>query len=92
MGPLLLDDGSGLVLDVDRRLVVTTSGVMTNLDKVIVDVPVLDGEEVVVEAGDYFKNTSPAFATVLYRDPQRNLAMVPVETKPQQREKWANLN
>src|SRR5688572_20040099 len=38
--------GSGLVLDVDRRLVVTTSGVMTNLDKVIVDLPVFDGDDV----------------------------------------------
>ena len=74
--------GSGLVLDVDRGLVITTAGVMTNYDKLICDVPAFDGDDVVVEASDYYKNSKPAMGTVLYRDNRRNLAILHVDSMP----------
>lgn len=74
--------GSGLILDVDRGLVITTAGVMTNFDKLICDLPAFDGDDVVVEARDYYKNSNPAFGTVLYRDQRRNLAILHVDSLP----------
>ena len=74
--------GSGLILDVDRHLVITTAGVMTNYDKLICDLPAFDGDDVVVEPSEYYKNNSPAFGTVLYRDPARNLAILHVDKLP----------
>jgi len=74
--------GSGLVLDVDRHLVITTAGVMTNYDKLICDLPAFDGDDVVVEPGEYYKNSSPSIATVLYRDQRRNLAILHVDSLP----------
>ena len=79
-------EGSGVLIDVDRRLVLTGFHVVDGSDTVFVQFPLPDKDGVLVTAKKTYLDRVQAGqairGTVLHRDKDRDLAVVQLETVP----------
>src|SRR6266849_7674521 len=78
--------GTGSLIDATRRLVITNSHVVGDVDKVIVLFPIYRKGELVTERGDYLalvKNGGGTPGEELYRDSKRDLALIRLKSVPQ---------
>src|SRR4029079_124364 len=77
-----LSMGTGWVVDVRRRLVVTNHPVVDGVDVVRVGFPIMKDGRVVNDKSSHFTGHDLITGTVIARSPQRDLALIQLATIP----------